>query len=137
MPGTPEARAPGPGTALLAKEVAVFIHEFHPNPLAIDVIAGGRIDGVDPDHQSGFIQRDIRARIRRAEEFNYSARQPWLDRLNHGFPADVMLSTEGHSLNLKNPAVTQPGTGEGCAGEHKESSKGKETSANKNQRQSG
>ena len=96
----------------MPKEVSVFVYELHPNLLAIHIFARHRVNGVHPDHQPGFIERDFRAPMLRRKELNHLPWQPRLDGFEQRTLADVMPCAEAYPFNLEDPAV-----GELCAGD--------------------
>ena len=56
LPDAPECLAAEPTARCLSKVLALFIHQFNADALAINVSAGCFVGGVHPDDENGFVK---------------------------------------------------------------------------------
>src|SRR4026207_1720070 len=108
MAHAPEGIAAKPMTVFRAELFAMLVHELRPNALTIDVLAGGGIDGVDPNDKGRAFQIDFSPRILRGKSVAQALGKPRAEVLHdERFPADTMAKAKGRLLNLQNPPIRE------------------------------
>ncbi len=107
MTHAPEIVSAKPRAGVFSKEFPVFVNELHPNSLAIDKLPCSWGNGIHPHHETSFAECDVAVRRLGSKELNDSLRKPGLKRFDQRAFANLIVSAESHSFDLKYPAIRE------------------------------